>query len=310
MMVAPMLRLDSLLKGTHRRDLEPCDGRPTKRARTITYKVSDSPRRPKSSLDQDSSPVEHLGRVLLTRNHHQNLSAHSFRPTKPLPRHPTSSASSAESSRPPPPPQYSGLFDLFSSVSSSIPASLFGTPDKHGAFRSLHKIFSDIQSSLHFEEGQCFLSTCSETPTRHGSLHWSTIRDPLDNRRLNISLHDIREVSLSSGCKSSDVDMESSQSPPTAFLTSPEGLFASAQVVGGEGSGEDLVDSFGEFVIRRAWCGFSEDNDALMEIFEGHFTLQIFFGESYADLGLADAINQRLDFWAMRRKLDAHGVRM
>ncbi|KAJ4473432.1 hypothetical protein C8J55DRAFT_562942 [Lentinula edodes] len=133
-----------------------------------------------------------------------------------------------------------------------------------------------------------------------------------------------------SRCHGLDVDMmESSPSiasaPVTTATITPicRGLYAGAHIVG-DGSLGDIVDSFGEFTISRVWRGFSEkDNKSdnrvdfldhhpmeekekednlpeLMELFRGHFSLRIYFGDGYVDRGCQEVGEHYIEFWAVR----------
>ncbi|GAW05838.1 hypothetical protein LENED_007722 [Lentinula edodes] len=98
-------------------------------------------------------------------------------------------------------------------------------------------------------------------------------------------------------------------------------LYAGAHIVG-DGSLGDIVDSFGEFAIRRVWCGFSEKDSEnhvnfldhhpmeekqkednlpkVMELFRGHFSLRIYFGDGYVDRGCPEIGEHYIEFWAVR----------
>ncbi|KAJ4481869.1 hypothetical protein C8R41DRAFT_474683 [Lentinula lateritia] len=133
-----------------------------------------------------------------------------------------------------------------------------------------------------------------------------------------------------SRCHGLNVDMmESSPSiapvPVTTATVTPicRSLYAGAHTVG-DGSLGDIVDSFGEFAISRVWCGFSEkDNKSdnhvdfldhrlmeekekednlpdLMELFRGHFSLRIYFGDGYVDRGCPEVGEHSVEFWAVR----------
>ncbi|KIK50473.1 hypothetical protein GYMLUDRAFT_101294 [Collybiopsis luxurians FD-317 M1] len=324
MMVTRMPRLDMLLKEAHRRETRMCDERPTKRARTMSYNGSDVSRLQcqNSSTIMDSLFIEEHRISSPQSIHHPNRS--SVRPMKALPQRsvskPSSTATPTSSVQPPPPPQFSGTFNLISSSSSSIPPNLFNTSDQDSAFRSLYKILSsDNQSSPpgSTEHGQCYLPDRSECSSKPGLIHSSALRDPLNDQRLSINLHDIREVGLgsfSSGLqrKCSDVDMEPSQNQSLAVAVAAPtpGLSAGAQLICyGDGSTGDIIDGFGELAIRRVWCGCSEgegddddDDDTLIEVFEGHLAFQVFFGDSYVQRGLADVLDHRFEFWAVRSR--------
>ncbi|KAJ3932748.1 MAG: hypothetical protein NXY57DRAFT_86309 [Lentinula lateritia] len=133
-----------------------------------------------------------------------------------------------------------------------------------------------------------------------------------------------------SRCHGLNVDMmESSPSiapvPVTTATVTPicRSLHAGAHIVG-DGSLGDIVDSFGEFAISRVWRGFSEkDNKSdnhvdfldhrlmekkekednlpdLMELFRGHFSLRIYFGDGYVDRGCPEFGEHYVEFWAVR----------
>jgi hypothetical protein len=254
----------------------------------------------------DSLPIESPRRVPSAQNNHCSLVA---RPMKALPQRALSNSFIVHAPRPassiktPPPPHFSGNFNLFSSSSSSIPNHLLTASDGT-AYRTLYKMLSSENPSS--SDVQCFLPDPLERQSRHGLVRSSIVRDPLNNEQLDIGLHDIRETGFSSGLqrKSSDVDMDSPPPSPSPNASAPR-LSAGAHVIG-EGSVGDIIDGFGEFVIRRAWCEVSEDG-TFMEIFEGHFELQIFFGDLYRERGLADVTEHRFDFWAVRSRKGVDG---
>lgn len=198
-----------------------------------------------------------------------------------------------------PAPDFSGNFDLFFTSSTLIPNSLStaisNAVDTGNAHRNLYKILA--ANSLSSSDARGFFPDQSDRESRCGTLWSSFVRDPLNDEPLEIGLYDLREVDGSSSSlqrKTSDVDMD--QPIPRPVRLSP-GLVAGALV---HGLG-DIVDSFGEFIIHRVWCDFSEEG-TLMEVFRGHFVLQVFFGDIYVERGFADVAEHRLDFWGVRSK--------
>ncbi|KAF9073239.1 hypothetical protein BDP27DRAFT_1360442 [Rhodocollybia butyracea] len=271
------------LRDTHCREDDVDNERPMKRARTKSSTSSQT-----AHWHPHTAPVEYLRRVPFSQNNHHFNPDVAVRPIKPLPR--TASNPSALASKTIPAPQFSGNFGLFSISSDFIPSTLFNNTDTVYPYRTLYKILSENECSVH-----CFLPSPLERHSRHGLIRSHIIRDPLNNEQLDIGLYDIREEPSSSSSlqrKGSDISME----PVT--LTRTPGLFAGAHVIG-EGASGDIIDGFGELAFRRAWCDFSEDG-ILMEVFEGHLSLQVFFGELHIDQGLEDVVDHRLNFWAAR----------
>lgn len=182
-----------------------------------------------------------------------------------------------------PPPDFSGDFDLFMTSSNLIPntisTAISDGVDKTIAYKSLYRILCGNPS-----DAQCFLPGQSERQSRCGAICSFIVRDLLNDEALDIGLYDLREVDGSSSSlqrKTSDVDMDQ---PSPRVVRLGFGVAAGARV---HESGENIIDSFGEFIIHRAWCDFSEE-DTLMEVFDGRLILQIFFGDTYVEQGLAD----------------------
>lgn len=61
----------------------------------------------------------------------------------------------------------------------------------------------------------------------------------------------------------------------------------------------DIVDSFGEFKMKRVWVS-SDDGSHDMELFQGYFLLNVFYGEEYEERGCSPIVNHQLKFWGIR----------
>ncbi|KAG7093731.1 hypothetical protein E1B28_007383 [Marasmius oreades] len=69
----------------------------------------------------------------------------------------------------------------------------------------------------------------------------------------------------------------------------------------------DIVDSFGEFKMKRVWVRTSDDGSHDMELFQGYFLLNIFYGEEYEARGRAPIATHQLRFWGIRQNGDGSG---
>ncbi|KAJ3786951.1 hypothetical protein GGU10DRAFT_350157 [Lentinula aff. detonsa] len=241
-----------------------------------------------------------------------------------------------------PPPRYSGDFNLFLTASTLIPSDFSNVSRRHESeftealsndhYWTLCRILSDsghtvvtsptpnARCSLPNQSDRIPLSSLNGI---HGYVQSDLIRDPASNECLRIGLHDIRETVGGDGPSSStlrrkglDVDMmltEMTSSSSSASTSSPppvpEPRLCAGACVIGDGSIGDIVDSFGEFVISRVWCGFTDDVDdegwkdecrPLVELFQGHLALRVFFGDGYVERGHPEVGDHRFEFWAVR----------
>ncbi|KAL0580477.1 hypothetical protein V5O48_001547 [Marasmius crinis-equi] len=201
------------------------------------------------------------------------------------------------------PPCFPGSYDLYpiDACGSLWLLQNLQTPNYRALYTSL-----SLSQSRSASCSRPIATCCIADPahTSEGLLVAIGVHDPLlQDHTHSINLTQV--VSVPSLLLSPDELTEHLDNPSVAqqlTLEGTPGVVASLQVDGSSGTLPDIVDSFGEFKMRRVWVEDSDDGSQAMELFQGCFTLNIFYGEDYEARGCTPYVNHRQAFWGIRQK--------
>ncbi|THV02500.1 hypothetical protein K435DRAFT_852743 [Dendrothele bispora CBS 962.96] len=232
--------------------------------------------------------------------------------------HPSDSTTFTATEEDEDPAQYEKLYRTLcgSSFQSSYPAD---------------SVFSSIASSRRSASARCFIPTrtsssqtlglATASEFRPGLMQSTQIRDPINNEVLDIALTNLRHEPESRTQAQPPATASSNRSDTTHSNANanansnpnPIAVVSDARIIG-EGPIGDIVDAFGEFVLKRVWKkrvgtpvssesptqtrAFETETD--LELFQGRLSLKIFYGEVYAERGIEDIGDYELAFWAVR----------
>ncbi|KAK1228593.1 hypothetical protein PQX77_008358 [Marasmius sp. AFHP31] len=169
-------------------------------------------------------------------------------------------------------------------------------------YEALYKVLSGSHStSVSKPVAKCHIPDAEKTGSC-GSLVAINIHDPLSAKHTHtISVTQIIPVgSLSFTLDELAGDLATPLSAPLPILEGSPGILASLQVDSTTGLLPDIVDSFGEFKMRRVWTRAVDDDSEAMELYQGYFTLNVFYGEEYEVRDCIPLASHRQAFWGIR----------
>ena len=197
------------------------------------------------------------------------------------------------------PPHFSGNYDLYSIDHHVLVSTPFSQDLSTPNYEALYKNLSESRSSSFAKAiAKCYIPDTEKIGSCSGSLVATSIHDPLSEQHAHsINFSQIVPV----GSLSFALDELADESDvPSPVLEGFPGILASLQVDGATGLLPDIVDSFGEFKMRRVWTRASNDGSELMELYQGLFSLNIFYGEEYEVRGCIPLATHRQSFWGIR----------
>ncbi|KAJ8094578.1 hypothetical protein PM082_010584 [Marasmius tenuissimus] len=170
-------------------------------------------------------------------------------------------------------------------------------------YEALYRVLSGSHStSVSKPVAKCHIPDAAKTGSCGGSLVAINIHDPLSAKHTHtINVTQIIPVgSLSFTLDELAGDLDTPLSAPLPVLEGSPGISASLQVDGTTGLLPDIVDSFGEFKMRRVWTRAVDDVSEAMELYQGYFTLNVFYGEEYEVRDCIPLASHRQAFWGIR----------
>ncbi|KAF5351309.1 hypothetical protein D9758_008066 [Tetrapyrgos nigripes] len=236
-------------------------------------------------------------------------------------------------------PTFSNYEKLYHTLCASISTTTTTTSSTHGSafsassssssYRCLcnHSLFG---SMLHPSSGHRYDPSASlGNMGSIGLIQSPAIRDPLDNKMLDVALVNIRMqaeamTTAETGTTNSTstvtrpppglaTSRRSPEKVPTADFETTMTILSHVRLIG-EGCIGDIVDAFGEFVLRPIWSSRSgpDSGSGLGKyghrhaLFRGRLSLKIFYGEIYAERGVIvqdkdgnDLGDYEMEFWAV-----------
>ncbi|KAK7061095.1 hypothetical protein VNI00_000830 [Paramarasmius palmivorus] len=181
----------------------------------------------------------------------------------------------------PPPASFDGSFDLFNTAHFNG-INLSGQ-QQESSVPNYHDLYTRLRSNPSGSTTKCYIPP-EGGPNTKGILQSLNIRDPLSSDYVHL------------------IYLDGITKTPARTNESPS-VTATLQVCG-NGFISDIIDSFGEFRMRRIWAQMSSDGSHLMELFEAKVSLNIFHGEEYEERGCAPAVDYQLEFLGLRQTGD------
>jgi len=209
-------------------------------------------------------------------------------------------------------PSISGSFHFFNVYPSDT--SLTAGPSQYE--RLYQTLCSSSPSTPRVISAQCFIPTACQTTVSDsqtlgpGLVQSAQIRDPINNEILDIALTNLRHQIVEPEKHLCETARSDKLGPNNNSSDTESQVVGEARLIG-EGSIGDIVDAFGEFVLKCVWrkrvttlsssASFSRRKaETTLELFQGQLSFKVFYGEAYAERGIDDVGDHELTFWAVR----------